>query len=955
MLKSLTLKFILFYSILSLSYTFCIAQPTKGISDIYFSDYVSFSPANFYIDQRFEMARNLPKSFGIQIRKLSELEDIINHGITNNITGISLDTRDSLNFDKSVDLLNRFPNLQYLQIDDYSYNPNIRKNRLQFPESIKRLTQLKIIEFKGNNFLDMDDAISKISNLKNLTGLFYREYPGILPKQITNLEKIRLIKVSTENLQGLELGNVKWEYVNLVPPIRNKVNDEEIIKKLSTIKSLTDLTLKYYSIPSSEVISKFKNLHSLTISAPTVNSSANLFSNISALTSLQKLTVIGIENPAETIAGIEKLKNLKHLELKNIASFDQHPEQFESIGKLKSLQSLKLSGQSAIVSDFLGNLSSLKSLIISAHDVSKIMSSIFLLPSLEIFNLSSSPVTELPDLPEYGCKKLKELKLEFNQITILPNAIVGLRQLEVLNIKNNKLIKIPVNGWEQMTALKDVNLGSNQLIDFPNGLQLVKKLETLDLSNNQIGLFPEIQGEGYALKSLILTNNQLTQLPSNIGKLTKLEILLAGRNCLTSVPNSLGECKQIKQLKLNGNRIDQLPDGLKDTKNLELLDVAENASIDPGSVFNVLLFMPRKHLLVDMSKINLQSIPATEAWKDVSFAKLNLNGNKLTTLPVQFAQMKDYNELTLNNNPFGIDPFICNRPIKNKSDIKILYDELGIELQNNPVTNAEYAEALAERVSDYYWNKKYDRAIAYANKAVLIDSVAYGNRVPWDEIGTSRLKTGDYRGAINDFNQFIIKESKTNFHWGPSIDQVERGKSEAHQALGEKDKAIETHIYFAKKHNNINSYANAYVMFKELGNDKRAKELMDTLILSYQNRVLSNEKYKNPFDPTFIVEYAEVLIITEQPVKAIDLLNSYDDKLFYKHYLPIKYYLLNTARYLKGELTYEQAEKDLINRKSTAGKVSSWSFDLFNNWMKTSIKSEQKKTQLLALQKAAEM
>ncbi|WEK18254.1 MAG: hypothetical protein P0Y49_15795 [Candidatus Pedobacter colombiensis] len=955
MLKSIALKFISLCGIFSFCYTLCTGQSTRSLYSSYLkSAAYEFRPANFLLDQRFEEARNLPQIINVKIEQLSDIENLLNHHIVNNIYGISLVTKDSINFDKCIGLLVKFPNLQYLQIDDIPLFGNYRKSKFQLPEAIKLLSQLKLIEFYGNKYLDMPDAISKLSHLKNLTSLSFVSYPYALPQQMADLVNIRSVKLSTANLEGLELNKVNWQLLKLAGTSPNMLNDEAIIKKLTTVKSLNDLTLEYCALPNAKVISKFKNLQSLAIYSPKFAQWSELFTNISALKDLQTLFVAGVTDTTEMLTGIETLKKLKSLELRNFISLKSHPEQLEGVGKLKRLQSLELqSGDNIIIPDFFKNLKTLKSLTIGGNDLSKAINSIFLLPSLDTLILAGNELSELPDLSKYACTKLKVLNLQFNKLVVLPRAILNLPQLEILNLANNKLKEIPTKGWEQMTALRNVNFNTNQITEFPGGLQLVKKLMILDLSHNKIGNFPELDGDGYQLKSLIITGNQFAQLPLNIGKFNQLEVFWADFNKLISIPASLGDCKQLKQLKLNNNFITSLPEGLKDTKNLGLLNIGENPSIDPTSVFNVLLSMPRKYLSVDLSKIGLLTIPADEAWKTVSFVGLNLNGNKLTALPVQFAEMKSYNNLTLNNNPLGIDPFICNRPIKNKSDMKILYEELGTPLQNNTVSNAEYAIALAERVSDYYWSKKYSKAITYANKATSIDSTAYKSKVDWDEIGICRFKIGDYKGAIRDFDQFIIKESKRNIHWGASLDQVEQYKSDAHQALGEKDKAADTHIYFAKHHNHINGFAQASVLYKELGNDKRAKELMDTVLLSYQERTLANEKYKNPFDPSFIVEYAEILIIADQFAKAIELLNSYEDRRFPKNYIPIKNYLLSTAMYLHGEKTYEQAESDLIEKKNINGKVTGWSFDMFNNWMKIAIKSEQKKTQLLALQKAA--
>ena len=942
------------FSMMLLLYNSCIAQSFDRYNKFDLEGGGSFTPAQFLTDQRYQEARDLPQRINVKVDQISDLEALISHNIIDHIFGLSLSTRDSLNFDRSVALLVKFPNLQYLQIDDYMLFWNNRKSKFQLPESIKKLTQLKLIEFLGNKTLDMDDAVAKISSLKNLTHLYFLSYPAALPKQLTKLSNIRCISMSVANMEGLELSNANWRSLTLYGSENKTPRDQESIKKISTIKTLRELTLKYCSLTDAGVLSTFKNLKSLTIYSPTSVPSVNPFSGISTLTALEKLSIRYMNDSTQMINGIQKLINLRSLQLWHINSLTSHPEQLEYLAQLKKLRTLELQAiQPVPVPDIFSNLKLLTKLTVGGYNLKKAINSIFMLPEVDTLVISANKLTQLPVNPAYGSKKLKLLDLQFNDIEILPPAILGLQQLQLLNLANNKLVEIPAQGWEKMMALRDVNFQSNKIKIFPGGLQLIKGLKRLDLSQNQIDSFPEPEGEGYWLSTLLLTGNKLTALPVHIGKYSQLTHLSADFNQITTIPDGLGECKQLVQLKLSHNSIAALPASLRDTKNLEILEIADNADIDPTSVFNVLLSMPRKYLMADLSKINLKAIPESEAWKDMSFAKLALNNNKLTTLPLDFAEMKAFHNLTLNGNPLGIDPFICNRPINNRSDIRILYNELGISFPGSFEPNAEYAESLAERVTDFYYSQNFMKAIAYANKAMIVDSPAYQSRVNWEHIGIARFKTGDYNGAIQDFEQFMSKEAKRNMHWGPSLDAVHQYKTDAHLTLGQKIQAAETHVYFAKHHNNITGFAQAYVMYKEMGNKKRAQELLDTLLLSYQDRIAANVKYKNPFDPSFIVEYAEVLLITDKPADAITLLTSYEDNLFQKKYLSIKHYLLNTALYLNGDKTYAQAASDLVNGKSANGKITGWSFDMFNNWAKITIKSEQKKTDLQALQIAA--
>jgi tetratricopeptide (TPR) repeat protein len=276
--------------------------------------------------------------------------------------------------------------------------------------------------------------------------------------------------------------------------------------------------------------------------------------------------------------------------------------------------------------------------------------------------------------------------------------------------------------------------------------------------------------------------------------------------------------------------------------------------------------------------------------------------------------------------------------------------------QNDASLKTEYATLVTKSIPALYYQQNWPKIVEYAQKAMLADSNVYIQNVQWEQIGEARFKLSDYRGAIKDFNRFIAKEIKKNVHNTSITNWVKINKVNAHFALGEKEEAAKTHLYFAK--NNMaaapNSVQQAAILYKQLGNETRYRHLIDSSVVNYQLIIDENIKRNMLMQPLFMVDYAEVLLMADKPAMAIEILNKPTAKNYSKEETAIKSYLLSTAQYLVNPLLFDQIKNKLINDIAINGKITNWYFGMFDSWITLSALTPTQKGQLFAIQQIAQ-
>jgi len=959
-------------ALLLLLSTTAFGQQKSAAFNRYIGQHTTFNRVNSLTEERYLVVNPLPDSLNIWVDTIADLHKIINKQLRDKVYAVEIQNTRKQDLDVIFDLLIQFKNLTFLKLSDPIF-PDPKDRPYQLPENIKELQQLKVFEVSFTDKLDVDDALDKLKDLKQLGAVAITAYNHPVILGLGKLPGVRYFKLSSTNLQGVDVSKLGWETLQLAGSSPKAGPDAEVLSKLPAIKTLTNLTLEYYSLGEASAIPQLKQLSALRFNFCTVSPTVSLFSKLGSLKNLSNLSVSLDRDTIQTIKGLEQLSNLRYLSL-TMSSLEKNPEQLSALRGLKNLQSLNLVWDKLTrLPDAFSGLTQLKKLRVDGNLLEQLPVSIFNLPQLEYLNASSNKLRQLPAFNDYKCKNLKTLNLSYNALTTLPAAITTLTNLEQLDAQANKLTT--VNGeWQNMLKLKDVNLQNNLLTKFPTQIQLLSALKKLDVSNNEITSIPDITiAKAYNLKSLNVSGNQLIALPEHIGRYNKLEELQAEGNRLTSVPESLGDCRNIKLLnfrtvnrrmhfdadKTNNarfeitdvdsskfNNIKTLPARLKDAPDLTSINLEGNPDINSNWVFNILLARPRRNLRVNLRNTGITELPNDPNWAGLTFFQLDLSNNKLQTLPAEFANVNTIYEINLAKNPLKVDAGVFNGTITNRADIKVLYDELHIDVPANIISNSEYAIALSKHIRDFYNAGRWEKGIEYAKKAINADPVAYAENVGWDYIGTCRFKVNDYAGAIKDFEQYLIKTERNFIRIINFIDPVIRNKAQAHIALGQTLEAAKTYEYYYTKYGH--GLAQAAVFYKAAGNNALFKSMLDMALRDALIALDANKKARPNAADDSVLDYAELLLIAERPTDAMEALANYTPSA--KPRQAIKSYLLATANYLKDDKQFDALKISLGQAVSNNGKITNWDFDLFNTWLQHSGLTKLKQDQLLDLQ-----
>lgn len=192
--------------------------------------------------------------------------------------------------------------------------------------------------------------------------------------------------------------------------------------------------------------------------------------------------------------------------------------------------------------------------------------------SLRELRLAENAVNALSDI--FTLQSLEVLDLHSNLITDLPNEFQYLSSLRILNVSENRMSSLP---FECLDSLVELDAAQNRLRGslLPAGLEL-PNLRTLDVAHNALTSLTDSNIVNLpSLQFLNITENRLTDLP-DVSSWTELLTLTAGGNRLSKIPEGLSTLTRLKTVDFTRNDIRKLDERIGVMDNLAVLRVANN-------------------------------------------------------------------------------------------------------------------------------------------------------------------------------------------------------------------------------------------------------------------------------------------------------------------------------------------------------------------------------------------
>lgn len=391
----------------------------------------------------------------------------------------------------------------------------------------------------------------------------------------------------------------------------------------------------------------------------------------------EDLTVLNLQDNnlstlPESIGALKKLTKM-NLSRNKIASL---PREFYSLGELQHLN-IAHNCLEKLGDEFV-DMVMLQTLDLSNNLLTSLPTGIGYLVRVTEFNVSHNQLTELP--LDISCMRaMTKLDVTHNNLKSLPN-MSDMRKLHVIHAQHNDIEDLPM--FEGCDALQELHFGNNFIKavteEFCENLPLLK---ILDLRDNKIEELPDKIAMLQHLIRLDLTNNELTALPNSLGLLSHLQNLQIEGNKFRHIRQDLlkaGTCRLLKHLrdKMDADESIRLSPSQTHTslspeprifpdkymmRNSRAVNLAmKEISFVPDEVFKDALSADVH--IVDISKNKLLEVPSGLQIVADNVSELNLNTNKLKTLPSFIADFTRLQYLDVGRNQLSDLPDLKGLP-----------------------------------------------------------------------------------------------------------------------------------------------------------------------------------------------------------------------------------------------------------------------------------------------------
>ena len=328
----------------------------------------------------------------------------------------------------------------------------------------------------------------------------------------------------------------------------------------------------------------------------------------------------------------------------------------EEIGDLIYLENLKITASKNLVGDIpvtIGNLRNLKSLTLSGQ-LTSIPDEIWQLENLETLELKTIAENEPTAIGELT--NLTTLTLECNYVGPMPESFGNLRKLTKMTL-GNSMSTGTKNGFTtlassigNLTALEDLRIYGGLKDGLPSSIGNLVNLELFYIQNSDLPSLPDEIGNLKSLTRLDMDNNKISAIPTTIGNLTSLSYLYLNNNALTgSIPEGIGNASALTYIDLEANQLTgAIPESIGNLKNLRSLALGDNqlSGSIPASIGQ----------MTALSTLELQNNELTgeipgEIFTNGKLSTFDASNNQLTgALPEELTTCTTLKNLVLPNN-----------------------------------------------------------------------------------------------------------------------------------------------------------------------------------------------------------------------------------------------------------------------------------------------------------------
>ena len=254
------------------------------------------------------------------------------------------------------------------------------------PKNLAKISSIKELKLKKNNFDEFPQEILSLSNLEKLD-LESNNIQSI-PELIKRLLKLEELVLRDNNITQFPASVIQLKKLERLNLSKNKLTALPDFK--GGLNSLEYLSLSYNKFKElPKTVSSLSNLESLSLSGNDIN---NIPNEISSLSNLETLEIT--DNKLKSLpSGICKLGNLESLKLSD-NKIDSLPN---CIGSLNSLRTFSLyNNRLSVLPDSIVQLNKAFMLNLSNNQLKTLPNSMGDLVNMQHLNLEGNPIKSLP-------------------------------------------------------------------------------------------------------------------------------------------------------------------------------------------------------------------------------------------------------------------------------------------------------------------------------------------------------------------------------------------------------------------------------------------------------------------------------------------------------------------------------------------------------------------------------